>query len=238
MERRTLHVSQLHTRSVDGKMRASGYAATYNKLSKDLGGFVEKIASRAFDRVLRSNPDTVLTVNHSENHLLARTNAGTLKLRGDDKGLFFDAELPNTTLGRDTYELLKRGDLCSCSFAFTVADGMCDYREEKFDPEFDEDEEGVMPNRSKAQSYTYKIVRTIRDFASLHDVSIVTTPAYNGTSVDARNLVAVECRSAVNNWRKNEAKRLTKIAQECSREAYALEERDRVQKFVRQILTD
>ena len=76
MERRTL-ASEVRAAEGD-ELRVSGYAAKYGVLSGDLGGFKEKIAKRAFDRILSTNPDTVMLLNHDANHVLGRTSSGTL----------------------------------------------------------------------------------------------------------------------------------------------------------------
>jgi HK97 family phage prohead protease len=240
MERRVLRASQVRAiKSPSGAPRVCGYAATYNRTSSDLGGFVERIAPGAFDRILRTNPDVVCVLNHNENFVLGRTTSGTLNLTGDNRGLYFQCDLPNTTAGKDTYESVKRGDLNGCSFAFTVDnERMCAYREEDVDmEEGDMDEDDDLDRSSKLKNTVRKIVRTIRDFASLVDVSVVTHPAYPGTSVDARNLVAAECRSLID-WRKNEIERLTKLTAELRGQADALKSRDLCKDFVRDFILD
>jgi uncharacterized protein len=136
----------------------------------------------AFDRVLRSNPDVVCLFNHDANFPLGRTTSRTLALNSDDKGLRFACELPNTSYARDLHTSIERGDLSGMSFAFNLGQGDDDWDEEDTD-------EGRCA------------VRSILNFSALHDVSVVTNPAYPGTSVDAlaldaRNIVApVEVRS-------------------------------------------
>jgi HK97 family phage prohead protease len=180
-------------------MTLKGYAARYGVLSNDLGGFRERIQKGAFDKVLRSKDlDCAALVNHDANQVIGRTPR-TLQLRSDNVGLYFECTLPDTQIARDCFTNVMEGNINACSFSFTTDnERMCDYREEKmYDPDFDEDEEGVMPNRA-AQSYTYRVVRTIRDFESLLDVSVLSArPAYPGTSVSARDLVLVgaECRN-------------------------------------------
>jgi HK97 family phage prohead protease len=171
-------------------MRVSGYAARYGVLSGvlssgNLGGeFRERLAPRLFDRVLSTKPDVVMLLNHDANNILGRTSAGTLQLRSDDNGLWFDCELPNTQAGRDTHESIKRRDLRSCSFAFNTNPDTFDWSEEEPDD-----------TRSKT------VVRTIRDISVLHDVSVVTYPAYPDTSIDARhNVVAAEVRSQLESF--------------------------------------
>lgn len=174
------------------KRTITGYAARYNVLSGDLGGFRERIALGAFKRILATNPDVVCLFNHSDNAVLGRTTAGTLRLREDSRGLKFECDLPNTAAGRDMYESVQRGDLNGCSFAFIVDDArMCEYKEE----EIDDEDEGM---RGKVKRAARAIIRTIRDFANLIDVSVVTHPAYPQTYVDARNLlVGAEVRSRI-----------------------------------------
>jgi len=237
MERRVLQAKELRSA---GPMKVAGYAATHNKVSSNLGGFYERIASRAFNRILATKPDCVCLRNHNADEILGRTTSGTLRLKADDKGLAFECSLPNTKAGRDTYESVRRGDLSGCSFAFTTDTSMCEYREEKYDPEFDEDEEGV-PARGTVKTSYYRIVRTIRDFASLVDVSVVTHPAYPGTSVDARNLVAAECRSRVDSIKhahQAEVDRLYAKAKELRERAADIAAFERHQDFVLRILLD
>ena len=182
MEKR-FQLTEVRAKKNGDKRNITGYAARYNVLSGDLGGFRERIASGAFKRILAANPDVVCLFNHSDNAVLGRTIAVTLRLSEDSRGLKFECDLPDTTAGRDTYESVQRGDLNGCSFAFMVDDSrMCDYKEE----EIDDEEDGI---RGMVKRATRAIIRTIRDFANLIDVSVVTHPAYPQTSVDARNLV-------------------------------------------------
>jgi HK97 family phage prohead protease len=105
--------------------RLAGYAAVYNQDSRqivELGrSFVERIAPGAFDSTLSARADVKLYYNHDASMPLARTRSGTLSLKSDRRGLQFEAELPDTTLGRDVRALLERGDLSGeMSFGFYV----------------------------------------------------------------------------------------------------------------------
>ena len=151
-------------RSTGGRC-IGGYAARYGVLSHDLNGFRERIKKGAFRSVLAKGGDTILTINHDVNQILGRRSAG-LVLREDDGGLYFEGEMPNTTLGNDTLELCRRGILRECSFAFEVGD-------DNVDTEEYEDEDG---ERCRG------LVRSIKSFRSLHDVSVVVTPAYPSTN--------------------------------------------------------
>jgi HK97 family phage prohead protease len=183
IERRVLPTSfeVRASKRADGKSLITGYAARYGILSGKIpsgsGFFRERIQTGAFDRVLRSKPDVVALFNHDVNFPLGRTTAGTLRLRSDAKGLGFECDLPDTSYAKDMHTSVERGDLSGCSFAFNLGQG---------DDEFDEEDtdEGRC------------VVRSILNFSALHDVSVVTHPAYPGTNVDARNIVApVELRS-------------------------------------------
>jgi uncharacterized protein len=73
-----------------GQAAIVGYAARYNRLSLDLGGFREEILPGAFDKILnrqRAKADVVALFNHDSNMVLGRTASGTLELSSDDKGL-------------------------------------------------------------------------------------------------------------------------------------------------------
>lgn len=195
MEKRTLPAYEFRAGHVDGSKTVSGYAARYGVLSNPIavkGGvtFRERIAAGAFDRILRTKPDVVATLNHSLDTVLGRTTSGTLRLSSDDHGLRFSCSMPNTTAGRDVYESVKRGDINGCSFAFTSGPGM---------DEWDEEEEGDREflNGARGKFFPEKYtVRTLKDFNQLIDISLVTQPAYPGTEVDARGTVlAAEVRS-------------------------------------------
>ncbi|HET6844967.1 MAG TPA: HK97 family phage prohead protease [Candidatus Angelobacter sp.] len=156
--------------------RLSGYAAVYNSDSEDLGGFTEQIAPGAFDAVLAAGPDVRALVNHDPSLLLGRTLSGTLTLRSDSKGLFYDVLVPDTQLGRDTLALAERGDITQSSFGFTI----------------DEDDEDAQEwfdrNGNKVARWSSGgVKRVIRKIGGLFDVSPVTYPAYTASSVQARN---------------------------------------------------
>jgi HK97 family phage prohead protease len=146
---------------VDSPGILEGYAAKFNSDSRDLGGFIESIAPGAFDRALREKHDVRCLYNHDQNVVLGRYPR-TLGLSVDSVGLRFSCTLPPTQDGRDVHTLISRGDVSQCSFAFNVPDG------------------GDEWNYSRTR-------RTLRD-VTLFDVSAVTYPAYEDTSVSARSL--------------------------------------------------
>lgn len=154
-EVRTFDVQDLELRMDGDKPTVVGYGAVFNSQSNDLGGFREFIAPGAFDG--RLEDDVRFLVNHDANLILARTTNGTLRLSVDEKGLRYEADLPNTSTARDLMELLKNGTISQSSFAFTV----------------EEDSWEVKDGMN---------IRTIDKVSQLYDVSSVTYPAYNEAS--------------------------------------------------------
>lgn len=145
----------------DGRAAIVGYAAVYNRLSLDLGGFREEILPGAFDKILgrqRGKQDVVALFNHDSNIVLGRTSSGTLELSSDDKGLRYVVTPPVSRA--DVLELIQRRDVRGSSFAFTV-----DAKNESFRT----GEDG-------------KAVRQIREVSGLYDVGPVLVPAYPSTS--------------------------------------------------------
>ena len=139
--------------------RVSGYAALFDTDSRDLG-FRETISKRAFDGRFEDN--VILTFNHDPNLMLDRNIGGSLKLSTDERGLRYDAVLPNTTTGNDVAELMSRGLLYESSFAFTVEDD-----------EWSKDGDTTR--------------RQINQIGRLVDVSIVGVGAYANTDVALRS---------------------------------------------------
>lgn len=145
----------------DGRAAIIGYAAVYNRLSLDLGGFREEILPGAFDKILtrqRGKQDVVALFNHDSNIVLGRTSSGTLELSSDDKGLRYVVNPPVSRA--DVMELIQRRDVRGSSFAFTVDKGGEGFR----------------------QGDDGNAVRQIREVSGLYDVGPVLVPAYPATS--------------------------------------------------------
>ncbi|MFE2245256.1 HK97 family phage prohead protease [Streptomyces lavendulae] len=117
-ERRNL-TAPAEVRAEGDTVTMRGYAYRFNELSHNLGGFVERILPGAGKRSLEAH-DVFATFNHDNNNVLGRRSAGTLRLGEDDAGGWYEIDLPNTTVGRDLAELLKRGDINGSSFTFRV----------------------------------------------------------------------------------------------------------------------
>jgi HK97 family phage prohead protease len=152
-------------------MKFSGYAAVFNSNSEPLP-FTERILEGAFSKTLRSRNEIKLFKNHNMDEVLASTRSKTLKLKEDSTGLLAEATLPDTTAGRDLAVLMKRGDVHSMSFGFTVPDG--------------------------GDSWNSKgSVRELNE-VRLHEVSIVTGfPAYANTTASVRSLEILAKRAEV-----------------------------------------
>ncbi len=150
----------------EGERYFEGYAAVFDqpsKLMRENGKvFVESIKREAFNEVLDNGPKVRLVVNHDSDKLLGRTESGTLELSVDDIGLKYRASVPNTTLGNDTFEQIKRGDYFESSFMF-----------------------GVRPDDQVWSFNKTENVwnRELTNIPVLQDVSIVTDGAYANTDV-------------------------------------------------------
>ena len=156
-EQRTATVDVENVRT-EGKT-LHGFACLYGAESRDLGGFTERIEPGAFTDALAADPDVLLTFNHSPDKVLARTGLGTLKLADEQRGLAFEAQLGDGPTAQDVRDMVRRGDLSGASFRFKVApDG------ERWDGE----------------------QRTLTKVDELIDVSLATTPAYDGPRVELR----------------------------------------------------
>lgn len=150
-----ISLADFEIRETNDGMTFSGYAAVFDSPSEPLP-FTERINPGAFKRSLRARNDVKLLWNHDTGIVLGSTRAKTLSLIEDARGLKVEAQLPNTSAGRDAAELLKRGDVDSMSFGFSVPAG------------------GDSWNADGSER-TLKNVR-------LHEVSIVAFPAYSGTA--------------------------------------------------------
>ena len=148
--------------------KVEGYAVVFNSESNDLGGFKEVIEPTALEGVVAIS-DVLCLLNHNEDKgVLARSKngSGSLSLVVDEKGLRYSFEAPNTNLGDELLEGLRRGDITTSSFAFRVGKDRWD----------------------KKSDGTY--LRTICSISELFDVSPVYRAAYDATSVctDTRGL--------------------------------------------------
>lgn len=157
-----------------GTRQLSGYAVAFNQPSQPLP-FTEYISPHAFDNVDFSQ--VRLLYAHDFNNILARVDSGTLSLKTDDKGLFFIADIPNTTLGNDVYTNVENGNIKGLSFNAQID-----------------------PNNGDTwkQGTDGNVIHTINHFASLAEISLTPIPAYTETSVQ----VARDYKEVLNNMEK------------------------------------
>jgi hypothetical protein len=104
---------------MSGPGTVDGYAAVFNTPADIGGAFVEVVAPGAFASTLKTS-DVRALINHNPDLVLGRVSANTLRLAEDGTGLRFQLSLPDSTLGRDTAESVRRRDVAGCSFAFVV----------------------------------------------------------------------------------------------------------------------
>ncbi|MBW5409745.1 HK97 family phage prohead protease [Brachyspira hampsonii] len=158
------HIHRTVDDSSDSISILRGYAIVYDSLSEPLYGdlFRERINRGAFTKSLLEN-DQVCLWGHDTRYVLGRKSAGTLILREDDKGLYFEVSLPNTTWARDLKESVYRGDIKQMSFGFKVV------------------RENWIDNKETLKEYGMPI-REVEEI-TLHEISLVTFPAYTETNV-------------------------------------------------------
>lgn len=154
-----------------GTRQLSGYAVAFNQPSQPLP-FTEYISPHAFDNVDFSQVQ--LLYAHDFNNILARVDSGTLSLKTDDKGLFFIADIPDTTLGNDVYTNVENGNIKGLSFNAQIDPNNGDTWE---------------------QGAGGVVIHTINHFASLAEISLTPIPAYTETSVQ----VARDYKEVLNN---------------------------------------
>lgn len=154
-------VAPIERRAAEGKMTVAGYAAVFNDMTEIGNHFRETIAPGAFTETLKTS-DVRAYFDHNSGRVLGRKSAGTLRIREDAKGLAVEIDLPDTSDGRDVQKLIERGDVTGMSFGFIVTKQTWD-------------DTGDIPSR------------TI-DEVILREVSIVSEPAYDGTSIALRDL--------------------------------------------------
>ena len=150
----------------------AGYASTFNDpyvlyQNEDII-YTEQIDEKAFDNTDMS--DVIMQYDH-EGRVFARISNETLSVKPDEHGLYIEANLGGTELGRQLYDEIAGGYTDKMSFGFTV----------------DADEE----QRKEAEDGRVLIERTITGISKLYDVSAVSIPANNGTTI------AVSTRSKI-----------------------------------------
>lgn len=208
-KREIFTASQLRLREIDGieeSRTITGYAILFDvpsaPLYEDEDEVIrEVIAPEAVSLELLDNSDIKMTMFHDRQLLLARSNkgSGTLSYGIDDKGVYFEFEAPDTADGDKAIELVKRGDIAGCSFAFSTR-----YYDRAFV------EESVVHGDKVEVTYRVKVITGIYDFTLAAD------PAYPDTSVEAREIV-----DALHQRQQREKEKIVKQIAEMRRAASA-----------------
>lgn len=143
----------------DNELTIEGYFALYESETQLFDNVYEIITKGAFDNTLGN--DIRALWNHNTQYVLGRNKSGTLELKADDKGLFGTVKLPATQYAKDLYTLIERGDVDQASFGFNIED-----------EELEELADG---------GYRWRLKQV-----DLHEISVVTFPQYENTSVNIR----------------------------------------------------
>lgn len=145
----------------DGEKVIEGYFAVFNSETELFPGAYEEIDSEAFNSTLSN--DVRALINHDTGLVLGRNKSGTLDLKIDGRGLWGSIKInENDSDAVNLYERVKRGDVDQCSFGFNILSEETDFRDD-----------GTV-------KWTLKEI-------DLHEVSVVTFPAYEATGVQARH---------------------------------------------------
>ena len=192
----------------EGKMTVVGYASTFDEpytlFENDDLVYREKVDARAFDNT--DMTDVIMQYDH-EGRVFARISNNTLTVYPDVRGLFIEADLGGTEIGRQLYEEIRGGYTDKMSFGFTV----------------DGDEE----LRTESDDGRVQIMRTITSISKLYDVSAVSIPANNGTSISVSTRSRIDGVIEDIRTERSEAKKLELERQRIEVKVKALTERNK-----------
>lgn len=191
---RDIDAASFERRSDDeGRKTVEGYATVFNApyvLYKEDGYTVrEQVDAGAFSEA--DMADVIMQYNH-EGRVFARRSNGTLEIEPDEKGLRIRANLGGTELGRQVYEEIEGGYTTKMSFGFTVV----------------EDKRETVENNETGE---VDILRTITRIGKLYDVSAVSIPANDATSISARSYgegAIAEAREEISAKKERERRKL------------------------------
>lgn len=153
-------------RSENEGRHISGKAISFDTESNDIG-FIEILHRGCITQDLIDSSNIVFLYNHDYNQVIARANKGkgTLNIDLRDDGVYFDLDVPQTTMGNDLLENIRLGNITQCSFGFRYANEEGAYKDEKINDVW---------------------YRNVYKIGELFDLSAVTYPAYDDTYVNAR----------------------------------------------------
>ena len=161
-----IEVREVQNPDGDEKRIVTGYASTFEQPYLLFGGegweYWEVVDRGAFDET--DMTDVIMQYDH-RGRVFARTRNSTLEVTTDDEGLFIEANLGGTEIGRELYEEIRGGYTDRMSFGFTVT--------------------GESEDREKDENGIVKFTRHITKVGKLFDVSAVSIPANDGTRIEA-----------------------------------------------------
>ncbi len=172
IERRYYTATDSEFRAADdgktGTLR--GYALRFGSVY-DMGWFTEEVDRRALDNA--DLKDVRVLLNHDPNQILGRTAAGTAKVGVDEKGMWYEVELPNSPNGENARVAIQRGDITQSSWGFLLRVS----------------NEG---NGDRWEKRNGKEHRVLTDVSMVFDASPVTFPANPDTSVAKRSFEQIQ----------------------------------------------
>lgn len=176
--------SEFHTREDGEALLIEGYFAVFNSNYNIADGLSESIEPGAFTDTISG--DIRALINHDTSLVLGRTKANTLTLKQDARGLWGQIAInPDDSDAMNLYARVKRGDVDQCSFGFDILD-----------------EETIFSEDGASIHWKIKEVR-------LYEVSVCTFPAYEETSVKARqNDAATAKAKKLEAWKLNMMKKI------------------------------
>jgi len=157
---------ELRAAGTEAKPKIQGYAARYNVKTQLQPGLREVIRPGAFRKTVSAKDDCYACFNHDEQQILGRVRAGTLRLKEDQQGLYFDCDIDlGVSYASDLYRNIQSQAISECSFGFYALND--DYITDPEDPN--------------------EVLRELKE-CRVFDVSPVVMPQYSNTSVNARSL--------------------------------------------------
>lgn len=179
--------SKFTTRTLEtGEPIIEGYFAVFNSDYPIWEGAVEQVAPGAFSETLGG--DIRALCDHDTRIVLGRTTAGTLTLTEDERGLYGVIKInPADTEAMNLYARVQRGDVSQCSFGFDIT------------------QEDYIVNPDGSELW---LIRKV----VLYEVSVVTFPAYEETSVSARADTPARRERRLDAWKQKMKERISKCS--------------------------
>ena len=155
----------MEVRAEGDERKISGYGIVYNRKAQIYSDLYEIIRPGAARKILESNPDIKVCLNHNEAQIFGRTKSGTATLEENQTGVKYSATPPDAQWARDAMASIERRDIDGSSFTFAV------------------DTQGEKVTQQKDGTY----LREIFEFSRIGEMGPVTSPAYQTTTAELRS---------------------------------------------------